>query len=231
MSTFGTIHGGGAAAGARGRARRQLEAGHRSARARAAAPAESTTEVTPFLPPVDAAKAGRAGCVSMAHVAAHKGDVRELARLLNAGFPIGDLAGGWSLLHAAAAGGAAPAVELLLDEGAAIDGDFAVKGDVYERGTPLLVAVRRGHDGVVATLLGRGADARAGAAETPLHVACERGDVAAAAKLVAAGADAAAEDEDGDAPLDRAALACRLRYAFDEDRLEKLADALGVDAP
>ena len=191
----------------------------------------SSTIVTPFLPPVDEAKVGRKGLVSMAHVAAHRGDAKELARLLDAGFPVDDRAGGWTLVHCAAANDQREALELLLDRRAAVDVDAATKDDLYERGTPLAVALSRGHGDVARLLLARGASPNGApsSAESPLHVACERGDVPMARTLVAAGADPKAEDEDGETPADRATFACRLRYAMSEETLATLEALLDGD--
>jgi len=183
----------------------------------------SSTVVTPFLPPVDEAKVGRKGLVSMAHVAAHGGDAKELCRLLDAGFPMDDLAGGWSLAHCACAGGQAEILEILIERGAPLDIDAATADDLYERGPPLNVALSRGRDILAGRLLDAGADAVAArAAESPLHVACDCGNVAMAARLLAAGARADAEDEDGETPLERATYACRLRYAMSEEELAML---------
>lgn len=52
-----------------------------------------STVVTPFLPIADEDKAGRKGLVSMAHLAAARGDLDKLASLLKAGFPTDELSG------------------------------------------------------------------------------------------------------------------------------------------
>ena len=151
------------------------------------------------------------------------GDAKELCRLLDAGFPTDDLAGGWSLAHCACAGGQAEILEILIERGAPLDIDAATAYDLYERGPPLNVALSRGRDILAGRLLDAGADAVAArAAESPLHVACDCGNVAMAARLLAAGARADAEDEDGETPLERATYACRLRYAMSEEELAML---------
>jgi truncated hemoglobin YjbI len=113
--------------------------------------------------------------------------------------------GGRTPLHGAVAAGFLPAVELLLDLGAAMD---AADGSGR---TPLFVAANecRGRAGsaVARTLLQRGADPDARdrvKRATPLHAAARRGSVAVAATLLDAGADLEARDVGGDTPLRRA---------------------------
>jgi hemoglobin len=112
---------------------------------------------------------------------------------------------GRTLLHGAAAAGCLPAMELLLDLGAAIG---AADGSGR---TPLFVVANecRGPNGSTAAraLLGRGAavDARDRVNRcTPLHAAARRGSVAVAAALLDGGADLEAGDVAGDTPLRRA---------------------------
>jgi truncated hemoglobin YjbI len=112
---------------------------------------------------------------------------------------------GRTLLHGATAAGCLPAVELLLDLGAAVG---AADGSGR---TPLFVAANecRGPNGstLARTLLRRGAavDARDRVKRcTPLHAAARRGSVAVAAALLEGGADLEARDVSGDTPLRRA---------------------------
>jgi truncated hemoglobin YjbI len=113
--------------------------------------------------------------------------------------------GGRTLLHGAAAAGCLPAVELLLDLGAAVG---AADGSGR---TPLFGVANecRGASGsaVARALLRRGAaaDARDRVKRcTPLHAAARRGSVAVAAALLDGGADLEARDVAGDTPLRRA---------------------------
>ena len=112
---------------------------------------------------------------------------------------------GRTLLHGASAAGCLPALELLLDLGAAVD-----TADRSGR-TPLFCVAnecQRASAGAMAReLLRRGAsaDARDRVKRcTPLHAAARRGFVAVAAALLDGGADLEARDGAGDTPLRRA---------------------------
>jgi len=112
---------------------------------------------------------------------------------------------GRTLLHGAAAAGCLPALELLLDLGAAVDA-----ADRSGR-TPLFCVANEcraaNASAVAEALLRRGAavDARDRVNRcTPLHAAARRGFVAVAAALLDGGADLEARDVAGDTPLRRA---------------------------
>jgi len=112
---------------------------------------------------------------------------------------------GRTLLHGAAAAGCLPAMDLLLDLGAAVG---AADGSGR---TPLFCVANecRGPRGDAAArvLLRRGADVDARDRVkrcTPLHAAARRGSVAVAATLLDGGADLEARDVAGDTPLRRA---------------------------
>lgn len=113
--------------------------------------------------------------------------------------------GGRTLLHGAAAAGYLPAVELLLDLGAAVG---AADGSGR---TPLFGVANEcraaSASAVAKALIRRGAvvDARDRVKRcTPLHAAARRGSIAVAAALLDGGADLEARDVAGDTPLRRA---------------------------
>jgi len=72
--------------------------------------------------------------------------------------------------------------------------------------TPLMCAVKGGHDEIVEMLLeaGAGVDLRNDSGETALHLAAKLGRTAAARRLLRAGADFALQDSEGRTPLYRA---------------------------
>src|SRR5262245_47237945 len=127
-------------------------------------------------------------------------------------------ADGFTALHLAAyfAGPAgAETASLLLDAGA--DANARSTNEMVVQ--PLHSAVSAGNEGVVAVLLGSGADVNAAqrAGYTALHGAAHNGAAAIADRLLAAGADRSARTDAGRTPADlaeeagHAELAARLR--------------------
>ncbi|XP_035240335.1 ankyrin repeat and protein kinase domain-containing protein 1 isoform X2 [Anguilla anguilla] len=107
----------------------------------------------------------------------------------------------YSLLHYTVASGDAEAVELVLQQGAAVDSQ-------NDRGyTPLVIGVLRQLYDVCALLVQRGADVSLGDADrwTPLHFAAQNGDDRIARLLLEHGAGADAAEKDGWTPLHLAA--------------------------
>jgi truncated hemoglobin YjbI len=105
-------------------------------------------------------------------------------------------AGGWTLLHGAAAADCLPIVELLLQLGA----DPNATNDGGQ--TP----VYRAGDSVGRTLVAAGADVNHPC--MPLHQAARRGNVGVVEALLDGGANIHARDKKGDTPLQRA-INCR----------------------
>jgi uncharacterized protein len=121
------------------------------------------------------------------------------------------LANAWSSdgfmpLHLAAFFGHAPAAELLLERGAAVE---TISRHAQIKVTPLHSAVAKegaANARVVEVLLAHAApaDAKAEGGGTPLHSAAANGDATIARLLLAYGADPLARREDGKTPLDLA---------------------------
>ena len=118
---------------------------------------------------------------------------------------------GWTPLHRACANGRLEVAKLLsaygspLDHGKASLGHFFPDVHAYanQDGTPLHAAAVKGHDDVVAWLVGAGADidARDKYGWMPLHKACEAGQFEAARTLVALGAQKNTRGVVGGTPL------------------------------
>lgn len=130
--------------------------------------------------------------------------------LESGGDPVSPIANGITPLTAAAFGGSAECVELLLATGADANqppGEKTVAGGPHAT-TPLLYACDQGHDAVVRLLLGRGADPRVPRSngELALQLALEMCALTTLEALVSAGADATAVNSDGLSVLHTAML-------------------------
>lgn len=144
-------------------------------------------------------------------LAAKHGHADILRYLLDlGGDPTAPVANGITPLTAAAFGGNADCVDLLLAVGADANqspGEKTVSGGPTAT-TPLLYACDRGHDAIVHLLLDRGADPRVarGDGELALQLAMERCGLSTLKALVSAGANAAAVNNDGLSVLHTAML-------------------------
>ncbi len=104
------------------------------------------------------------------HLVAYTGDLRGIKSHLEKNAPV-DRLEGFTLLHAAAAGGHADVIEFLIAKGANVNAK-----DNWDW-TPLHGAARKGHRGIVELLIGKGADvsARDGAGRIALRYAEKEG--------------------------------------------------------
>jgi ankyrin repeat protein len=163
--------------------------------------------------------------------AAAAGDVEAVRFLVDQGVSAETCAPLWTPLIAASFFGRKEVIDLLLEQGAAIDqpeeregatplvaaivaGEPEVAAYLVERGAdvnhrmkegsgPLLIAAMQGDAGLTAKLLEKGppVDGATAHGETPLMFAVDCGSVETARILVAAGADINAQTHSGDTPL------------------------------
>ncbi len=129
---------------------------------------------------------------------------------------------GFTALHFAAFFGDGPTAGLLLERGAEVD----ALGRGWMTGTALHSAASGRNAGVVALLLGAGADpnARQAGGWTALHGAAHNGDVRTAGLLLDAGADPTARNDEGRSVLE---LAQERGDGATLDRVRRALDASG----
>jgi len=101
------------------------------------------------IPGTDPDATNRAGENALMYAALH-GSLETVQLLLNKGAQVNRP--GWTPLHYATTGGSVPIVRLLLEEHAFIDAESP------NRSTPLMMAVRQGHEALVRELIEAGAD-------------------------------------------------------------------------
>lgn len=140
----------------------------------------------------------RTPVVSVLHEAAKRGDLAQLAKLLDEGESVDGIRFGFAPLHIAAKAGHADAVAMLLDRGAHINAR-ATNGESALHG-----AAENNRTRVIAQLLARGAElhARANGGETALHAAAVGGWTRATRLLVSRGSDVLATNDLGDSACD-----------------------------
>ncbi len=138
------------------------------------------------------------------HVAAEKGDVSEIRRLLQRGTDVNERGGPpfrLTALMCAAANGHLDAARLLLEKGAGVDLKEEFGGQ-----TALHFAAWKGHVEVAKELLRAGAsvDLKKNTGWTALHSAAVDGQVEVAKELLRAGASTDIRDDDNKTALDLA---------------------------
>ncbi|MEO7134005.1 MAG: ankyrin repeat domain-containing protein, partial [Vicinamibacterales bacterium] len=132
--------------------------------------------------------------------AAMNADRESVRALLKKGLDVNEAQGdGTTALHWAAIKGDAELAQMLIFAGANVRATTRL--GAY---TPLYLAAKGGHSGVVAALLTAGADAKAVTSNgtTPLMIAAAAGDTKSIASLIENGADINAKDgAKGESPL------------------------------
>ena len=137
------------------------------------------------------------------HVAAYLGLEKPLASLLEDGYDLDTRdTYGWTPLSWAVQQGHQAVVQLLLEQGPALE-----LRDDYRGQTPLLLAAKHGHEAVVHQLLEQGAEVRSNDMDcrTPLSLAAHEGHKAVVGLLLKRDAKLNSKDSLGDTPLSLAA--------------------------
>ncbi len=142
--------------------------------------------------------------------AAYSGNYTKVSELLQQGSDIKNICKAFSC---AACEGYEKIVELLLKQGASINGAYVNYDDMPSGlvGPPLLLAARNGHAPVVKLLLSHGADVSISDSSdyasgyTPIHEAAENGHAEVIRILLEHGADVNSSADFGTTPLDLAA--------------------------
>lgn len=133
------------------------------------------------------------------HTAVRAGDLEKVKALLSAGVSAKERdALGGTALHDACWNGNLPILQLLFENGAAVDAEHTETGS-----TPLHYAAITNHPEAASILLRQGArvGARSRSGATALHLAANRGYTAMVALLLAQGAAVDASDIPGNTPL------------------------------
>jgi ankyrin repeat protein len=146
--------------------------------------------------------------------AVNAGDVARVVALLEQGAsPLARNRNGWSALHLAAHSGSQVVTGLLLDGGADVD-EIAVTDELIDRtryegsATPLLIALRHGHEPCALLLLKRGANVEhrdTFCGENALYLAAKHGFASVVEHVLARGPAGNCKVFGEETPLDAAA--------------------------